>query len=97
MATSSSKDEFVHMGDRDHLLGIGGVGMSALAQALIDAGRTVTGADRLVDGGGTTPVLEALRQQDMVPYITVEGTKGGSPIAAAAINAIMYLIDDTRP
>ena len=51
------------MGGRDHLLGIGGVGMSALAQALIDAGRTVTGADRLVDGGGTTPVLEALRQQ----------------------------------
>ena len=51
------------MGDRDHLLGIGGVGMSALAQALIDAGRTVTGADRLVDGGGTTPVLEALRRQ----------------------------------
>ena len=37
--------------------------MSALAQALIDAGRTVTGADRLVDGGGTTPVLEALRRQ----------------------------------
>jgi len=51
------------MGDRDHLLGIGGVGMSALAQALIDAGRTVTGADRLVDCGGTTPVLEALRRQ----------------------------------
>ncbi len=37
--------------------------MSALAQALIDAGRTVTGADRLVDGGGTTPGLEALRRQ----------------------------------
>ena len=51
------------MGGRDHLLGVGGVGMSALAQALIDAGRTVTGADRLVDGGGTTPVLEALRRQ----------------------------------
>ena len=51
------------MGDRDHLLGIGGVGMSALAQALIDAGHAVTGADRLVDSGGTTPVLEALRRQ----------------------------------
>ena len=32
-----------------------------------------------------------------VPYITVEGTKGGSPIAAAAVNALMYLIDNTRP
>ena len=31
------------------------------------------------------------------PYITVEGTKGGSPIAAAAVNAMMYLIDNTRP
>ena len=51
------------MGGRDHLLGIGGVGMSALAQALVDSGRTVTGADRLVDQGGTTPVLEALRRQ----------------------------------
>lgn len=28
-----------------------------------------------------------------VPYITVAGTKGGSPIAAAAVNAILYLQD----
>jgi len=26
----------------------------------------------------------------------VEGTKGGSPIAAAAVNAIMYLLDNSR-
>ena len=39
---------------------------------------------------------EALRKNTLVPYITVEGTKGGSPIAAAAINALMYDIDDTR-
>ena len=31
-----------------------------------------------------------------IPYITVEGTKGGSPIAAAAVNAIMYLLDNSR-
>ena len=65
------------MGGRDHLLGIGGVGMSALAQALIDAGRTVTGADRLVDSGGTTPVLEALRRQGV----------GLFPETGAGINA----------
>ena len=29
-------------------------------------------------------------------YVTVEGTKGGSPIAAAVINAIMYIIDNSR-
>ena len=34
--------------------------------------------------------------QDKVPFITVEGTKGGSPIAVAAVNAILYLLDNTR-
>ena len=38
-----------------------------------------------------------LAEHGIVPYITVEGTKGGSPIAAAAVNALMYLIDNTRP
>ena len=37
-----------------------------------------------------------LAENGIVPYITVEGTKGGSPIAAAAVNALMYLIDNTR-
>lgn len=32
----------------DHLIGIGGVGMSALAQALISLGHSVSGADRMV-------------------------------------------------
>ena len=32
----------------DHLIGIGGVGMSALAQALLALGRSVSGSDRLV-------------------------------------------------
>ena len=31
-----------------------------------------------------------LAKQNQIPFITVEGTKGGSPIAVAAINAIMY-------
>ena len=39
----------------DHLIGIGGVGMSALAQALMALGRSVSGADRLV--GGTDRAL----------------------------------------
>ena len=38
-----------------------------------------------------------LAVNDIVPYITVEGSKGGSPIAAAAVNALMYMIDNTRP
>lgn len=34
--------------------------------------------------------------QEKVPYITVTGTKGGSPIAVAAVNAILYLLDNSR-
>ena len=34
--------------------------------------------------------------QDKVPFITVKGTKGGSPIAVAAVNAILYLLDNSR-
>lgn len=34
----------------------------------------------------------ALMKNNKVPFITVEGTKGGSPIAVAAFNAILYQI-----
>lgn len=44
-----------------HLVGIGGVGMSALAQAYLDAGHAVSGADRSLRADGPrTPVLDAL-------------------------------------
>ena len=45
---------------------------------------------------GAADSKKALAEQQTVPYITVEGTKGGSPIAAAAVNAIMYLLDNSR-
>lgn len=37
-----------------------------------------------------------LAAQNKIPFITVTGTKGGSSIAVAAVNAIMYLINDSR-
>lgn len=37
-----------------------------------------------------------LAAQNKIPFITVEGTKGGSSIAVAAVNAILYLLDDAR-
>ena len=37
-----------------------------------------------------------LAANTLVPYAIVEGTKGGSPIAAAVVNAIMYIIDNNR-
>lgn len=46
-----------------HLVGIGGVGMSALAEALMDIGVKVSGSERFVDQGKPIPVLEALRAQ----------------------------------
>ena len=47
----------------DHLIGIGGVGMSALAQALLSLGCSVSGADRLIgstDRAHWPPSLERL-------------------------------------
>lgn len=49
--------------DRVHLVGIGGVGMSALAQVLLDRGNAVSGSDRLLDSGDTTDTLTRLHQQ----------------------------------
>lgn len=46
-----------------HLAGIAGVGMSALAQALLNAGQVVTGSDRFLDQGRENlSVLETLRR-----------------------------------
>ncbi len=45
---------------------------------------------------GAADSKAALAANTAVPYVTVEGTKGGSPIAAAVINAIMYIIDNSR-
>ena len=81
------------MGGKDHLLGIGGVGMSALAQALIDAGRAVTGADRLVDQGGTTPVLAALERQGVCLF--PETGEGISPETSRVI--VSTAIEDSNP
>lgn len=52
-----------------HLVGIGGVGMSALAETLLDHGACVSGSDRFLDQGRLLPVLSTLRNQgiDIVP------------------------------
>ncbi|WP_196593164.1 precorrin-8X methylmutase [Pectinatus sottacetonis] len=45
---------------------------------------------------GAAESKKELVERSKVPYITVEGTKGGSPIAASCVNAVMYLINDSR-
>ncbi len=37
-----------------------------------------------------------LAAQNEIPFITVNGTKGGSSIAVAIVNAILYLLDNSR-
>ena len=37
-----------------------------------------------------------LAAQNKIPCITVSGTKGGSSIAVATVNAILYLLDNSR-
>ncbi len=46
---------------RFHLAGVAGVGMSALAQALLDRGAAVSGSDRFLDGGREIDALRVLR------------------------------------
>ncbi|SFT82968.1 precorrin-8X methylmutase [Selenomonas sp. GACV-9] len=45
---------------------------------------------------GAADSKQELAENGIVPYITVAGTKGGSPIAAAAVNAMMYFINNDR-
>ncbi len=51
-----------------HVIGIGGVGMSALAQAFLDRGWKVSGSDRLLAQGNETPVLKTLRAEGVALF-----------------------------
>jgi UDP-N-acetylmuramate--alanine ligase len=53
---------------RAHLVGIGGVGMSALAQAMSVRGWLVTGSDRDLDQRGGTALLDRLRAAGLTLY-----------------------------
>ena len=48
-------------GSHIHIVGVAGVGMSALAQLLVDLGFRVSGSDRFLDQGEPVPVLERLQ------------------------------------
>ena len=45
-----------------HVVGVAGVGMSAVAQALLDQGVRVSGSDRYLDSGDRLPVLDQLER-----------------------------------
>jgi len=43
---------------------------------------------------GAMESKELMIEKNIVPYITVRGTRGGSPIAACIVNALMYFKGD---
>ena len=45
---------------------------------------------------GAADSKRELAEQKDIPYVTVLGTKGGSSIAVAVVNAVIYLLDNTR-
>ncbi len=77
-----------------HLVGIGGVGMSALAQAYLDAGYAVSGADRSLHADGRrTPVLEALSAEGVHLF-----PDDGSGIGVGTDRLVVSTaIEDTNP
>ena len=78
---------------RVHLAGIGGVGMSALAQALLDAGCAVSGSDRLLDRGDETDTLQCLRRQGVALF--PQDGSGVRPGVARVI--VSSAIEDDNP
>ncbi len=77
---------------RVHLAGIGGVGMSALAQALLDNGFEVSGSDRLLDSGDATDTLNRLRGQGAALH-----PQDGSGVAGAARLVVSSAIEADNP
>jgi len=79
-----------------HLIGIGGVGMSALAQALLDKGLAVSGADRQITSPGAlppTPVLRELAAQGVALF-----PDDGSGVTADTERIVVSTaIEDSNP
>jgi UDP-N-acetylmuramate--alanine ligase len=76
-----------------HLAGIGGVGMSALAQALLDAGAAVSGSDRMLDDGDATETIQRLRGQGVSLY----AQDGGGVVAGLTALVVSTAIEQDNP
>lgn len=75
-----------------HISGIAGVGMSALAQFLLDRGHTLSGSDRRWDRGDRPPVLHRLRAQGVRLY-----PQDGRAVEQAATLVISSAIEKDNP
>lgn len=76
-----------------HLVGIAGTGMSALAEALLDAGEAVTGSDRFLDAEEPVPALAALRAQGAALF--PQDGSGVTPATARVVASVA--VEDDNP
>jgi UDP-N-acetylmuramate--L-alanine ligase len=81
------------MGDTIHFSGIGGVGMSALAQAAAMEGRAVSGSDRDFDRGRNLGVRAALEKLG----VRIFPQDGSGVSSGTAELALSTAIEDTNP
>jgi UDP-N-acetylmuramate--alanine ligase len=77
-----------------HFIGVGGIGMSSIAQFLCDRIPTVSGSDRAVDNPENTPIISALRKRGIKLY-----HQDGSFIKDHTPDLIVYstAIEDDNP
>ena len=69
-----------------HLVGVAGVGMSAIAQALVSRGCRVTGSDRYVDSGRALPVIGKLKAAG-IEVVPQDGRAIGRQTAAVVVSS----------
>jgi len=72
-------------GQHVHLVGVAGVGMNPLAQALVAAGAQVSGSDRYLDTGHELDVLPKLRRVG-VRLVAQDGSGVGPATAAVVVS-----------
>jgi UDP-N-acetylmuramate--alanine ligase len=71
--------------EKVHFIGVGGIGMSALAQMLKWQGVDVSGSDRALDNPENAAIFSALREQEIRLY-----HQDGSYVSAGMPEAIVY-------
>ena len=77
-----------------HLVGIGGIGMSALAQFFVSLGYTVSGSDRDLETPAQVKLFDKLRSQGMTVFL-----QDGSGVKETKPAALIYssAIEDDNP
>ena len=76
------------MRELDYLVGVGGVGMSALAQTLFDSGRWIAGCDRACERGETPAAVKILKSQGMALFKENSAMPDGSVSRVVVSSAI---------